>query len=107
MHADLEEISATIYPNINFRGRVRNSGLEDYFRSPIESMRDKLAFVPVTFKDRSFSKPMRRDGDDRKIPRYPWPMSSLLYSLSSDRFQDRDTDNTDDRCRTTRTENRR
>lgn len=43
--------------------RIRNSGLGDYFRPPIESIRDELASVPVTFGDRSFSKSMRRDGE--------------------------------------------
>lgn len=85
------------------------SGIRKGYRNPElfsildrDSVRHKLARVPVTFKDRSFSKPMRRDAGDRKIPRSPWPMPWLVYPLSADRFQDRDTDNADDRCRTIR-----
>lgn len=87
---------------------TRDTEIEDSSRSLISNVRDKLARVPVTFEDRSFWKPMRRDGGDRRIPRSPWPMPGRFSftPLSSDRFQDWDTDNADDRCRTRRTENR-
>lgn len=107
-HTEVGEISATIYPNINFMGRVRNIGLEDYFRPPIESIRDKLS---RSF--RSHSKIVHfqsRWGVTETTERFLDTRGRCQASftlLSSDRFQDRDTDNTDDRCRTTRTENRR
>lgn len=87
---------------------TKDTEIEDSSRSFISDVRDKLARVPVTFEDRSFWKPMRRDGGDRRIPRSPRPMPGRLSftPLSSDRFQDWDTDNADDRCRTRRTENR-
>jgi len=87
----------------------KGAGIMSYFRSPIEINGGTNSRVFQSHsEDRSFWKPMRRDGGDRWIPRSPWPMPMLVYyPLSSDRFQDRDTDNTDDRCRTARTENRR
>lgn len=52
---------------------------------------NKLARVPVTFEDRSFWKPMRRDGGDRWIPRSPWPIPrgsfTVLCPLTGSRIE--------------------
>lgn len=85
-----------IHPNISFTGaRVwdwdRRRNRELFSISYQNQWGNKLARVPVTFEDRSFWKPMRRDGGDRWIPRSPWLMLrgsfTVLCPLTGSRIE--------------------